>query len=175
MKEQLENFPVLKSVILKALEDYCKFDHEELYRYGINEPTISHRIAHYIELHLNEYRVFNHLSIDCEYNKMKDDLKRNEKGKVFRPDITIHKRGNNYYNICYIEIKKGSIKKNAQIFTKKAEKDFRKIQNAMKPKLNYKTACFISILKNKIQFYFLTKPVKTLKDIPEFIDVCTNP
>jgi hypothetical protein len=174
MEKKQDSFRILKVLIEKALKDYFTFDHEDLYRNGINEPTLSHRIALYIEHNLKGYEAFRHLSVDCEYNKMGNILKGEKKGEIFRPDITVHQRGTNVNNLCYIEIKKCSIKKNAISFTKMAQKDFKKIKKAMKSKLQYKTACFISILKSRIQFYFLTKSVTSLDDIQEIIEVCPN-
>ncbi len=96
-------------------------DHE------LHEQTVSHRLAVYLEKNLRKSSIFrkNDFSVDCEYNKNGKKLKivscyscpnrdcvllKNrsfEKINCVRPDIIVHKRGNNFpTNLLIVELKK---------------------------------------------------------------------
>ena len=64
----------------------------------VSELSISHKLSHYLELFVTEYHV------DCEYNRNVADKKSMGESRI-RPDIIIHKRGNNEKNFVVIEIK----------------------------------------------------------------------
>lgn len=65
------------------------------------ELTISTKLAQYL---FNEFREYD---VDCEYNKHISDVKYSKDiGHNIRPDIVIHKRGNDDINLVCIEIKK---------------------------------------------------------------------
>jgi len=76
-----------------------------------NERAISHRLAIYLQ------SLFEGLEVDCEYNRhgMKvkkielpnDDINWDDtEAKTVFPDIIIHKRNTDRYNLLVIEIKK---------------------------------------------------------------------
>lgn len=67
-----------------------------------NEQTIAFRVGVYLHELLKEtpYARFN---LDCEYNKHGDNPKERPNGSRMRPDLLIHSRGNDKYNILAVE------------------------------------------------------------------------
>lgn len=106
--------PELKYKVQKALYKLFKNDSFLLYA-DVNERSISHKFAEYLQQEFDEWNV------DCEYNRdynetkklnewksrcMKKDLKPEEdRAKTVYPDIIIHHR-NTSNNLLVIEIKK---------------------------------------------------------------------
>ena len=82
-----------------------------LLRNNVNERTISHRLAMYMQEH------FPNWDVDCEYNRNHDDPKRipapkriesdDVDAKTVFPDIIVHHR-NTDENLLVLEIKKSS-------------------------------------------------------------------
>jgi len=68
----------------------------------IHEQALAHRLA----VHLEHSGCFIGYLVDCEYNKHGDNKKRDSEKKLFRPDIIIHIRGNDDFNLIMIETKK---------------------------------------------------------------------
>ena len=134
---------VIKGKIREALKMFIIKDRQVLLRVDIYEPTISHRIAVYLE------GLFPEFDIDCEYNKTLLGDKKNIEDKKIRPDIIIHKRGNNYDNSVILEIKKSG--KNSKL----AKADIEKLKSCMTGSLNYDLGVFISILKRKIDICWI--------------------
>lgn len=127
-------FKKLKEALDEATEDLKKND-EPLLMHNVNERSITHKLAEYLQKHLPEYNV------DCEYNRNTDQgskkikrlsLKLEEiieesgvgiKSKIINnseyyetsvyPDIIVHKRGENHNNLLIIEVKKSSANKDA--------------------------------------------------------------
>jgi len=121
------DFDMINQKVTEALREVLDND-RHLIVHGINEPTISHRLALYLE------PKFNGFNIDCEYNGNVDAdngrkyiqiLKRvaehlhmlrdgeEEQEFLYRcvfPDIIVHKRGFNgsENNLLIIEVKKSS-------------------------------------------------------------------
>lgn len=107
----------VKSSLEKAL--FILYDRDrELFVIDINERTLSHRLALYLE------DLFPGYNVDCEYNRLDNRVKRTNyerceylrsklssaddtKGRSVYPDIIVHRRrtGN---NLMAIEIKKSS-------------------------------------------------------------------
>lgn len=139
---------------------------KELLEYDINERTITHKFAEY----LNNKSLFPWYSIDCEYNRMLDEWTKSFITKKLRldienvesddnnwitvyPDIIVHKRWNNSDNLLIIEIKKKNYAQN--IKEKETGKtyrdfDFEKIKLYMQ-QLSYKNWLYI-------EFDWLNKP-----------------
>lgn len=125
----------------------------------VNERSISHKLAEYLQQQFPEYHV------DCEYNRMKsksmdkryitkilelsiDNVKSDDtEAKTVYPDIIVHKRGTEI-NLLAIEIKKK---------TNNSSKDFdyKKLQ-AFKSQLKYAFALFVEFNnKNLSEFKFV--------------------
>lgn len=115
------DFLELEPKILKAINLFYKHDTFLIVK-NINERTITHKLAEYLQREFAEHHV------DCEYNRKKSDtidedyikktlnltiadIKTNDnKAKTVFPDIVIHKRGTNKNNLLVIEVKKASNK-----------------------------------------------------------------
>lgn len=94
----------IKKLLMDAVDAFLHFDRELLVN-DTHEQAIAHRIAHYIEkAGVRDY------AVDCEYNKQAGNPKRWH-GRIFRPDIIVHKRGHNGRgdNLLVVEIKKDKI------------------------------------------------------------------
>lgn len=89
----------------------------------VSERCIMARIAMYIEQQLRDEGE-TELNVDVEYNRHIENPKVNISNKRYIPDLIIHKRGNNYCNICCCEAKKR--------YNKYRDKDNEKIKTQMK-------------------------------------------
>lgn len=137
----------MKILIEKALNDALSTLLErdaDILRADINERSISHRLAGYLEPFFSDW------SVDCEYNRNHDDPKRLEiprrnvctddtQARTVFPDIIVHKRGTDE-NLLVIEMKKTTSKENDDF-------DYRKL-NAFKDQLGYKFAVFVKVRTN---------------------------
>lgn len=132
----------MKKRIREALNLFVARDKGKLLEVDIYEPTISHRIAVYLE------GLFPNYDVDCEYNKHLFDEKGNEKGKPVRPDIVVHKRLTDN-NCAIIEVKKAGAK------SKLAEHDIQKLKLYLQGKLNYDLGVFIGVLKKRIDIVWV--------------------
>jgi hypothetical protein len=96
------NIKKITTVIDRFLS--TKFDDTELLRYGVKEEAISHRLGCYLrDIFEGENKP---CVVDCEYNKFGEGKGKVVEGKNIRPDIIIHQRGNQNYNLMAIEVKK---------------------------------------------------------------------
>lgn len=100
-----------KRVALKALRTALNFAEKErnLLEANVNERSLTHKLAEYLQT------VFPGWSVDCEYNRLGQMVKRlpppersnsddTEERTIF-PDIIVHKRGTNQ-NLLVVEAKK---------------------------------------------------------------------
>ena len=124
---------------------------------NVNERTITHKLAEYLQQHLPEFNV------DCEYNRYEDYQKRirnvkdrardmsnlnsnelaeliweNKDADTIYPDIIVHKRRSQENNILVIEVKKSS-----NLDT--GEFDKKKIEELMNRPYNYNFGLFLRI------------------------------
>jgi hypothetical protein len=135
----------VKNIVLEACKQLVAND-KYLLIYNLNERTITHKLAEYLQ------KKFPYFHVDCEYNKDSDKVKRikfrrnlvekkitnfDTEGCTIYPDIIVHKRGSND-NLVAIEVKK-----NASI--QLMEKDIEKIK-WYKHDLGYKFGIFINFL-----------------------------
>ena len=150
---------------LKEIVDLIEFSLNKLYdrdsyliKNDLHEQTITHKLANYMEQYCNELKYS--LDVDVEYNRNIKDSKRwifmNEK-KLFKPDIIIHKRGENIHNTLIIEAKK----KNCNDCNK-IQLDHEKLKNltTKEDSLYYRFGLFIEFAdtvektKNKMFIYY---------------------
>ncbi|WP_202613902.1 hypothetical protein [Halostella pelagica] len=108
-----------REVLSSALERFVKED-TDLLRYDVNERSITHRLAVYLE-----EEVGREWDVDVEYNrvgedevskavsmehlksKIPDDVDLEDLGaKTVYPDVIVHIRGERYENLLVIEAKK---------------------------------------------------------------------
>ena len=64
-----------------------------------HEISITHKLAEHLQ------RQFEGLKVDCEYNRLGDDLKKLSDNQNVRPDIVVHKRGCKGSNELVVEVK----------------------------------------------------------------------
>jgi len=134
MKKRIEKalFAAL-DLLLRADGDILEID--------INERTILHRLANYLEPHFPGWNV------DCEYNRNHDDPKRldiqrrdvrsdDTQATTVFPDIIVHKRGTNK-NLLVIEIKKTTSREHDNY-------DLGKLR-AFRQQLGYRFAVFVKL------------------------------
>ncbi len=134
----IPKFDEIKALVSAAIADFHKTD-QYLLKFHLNERTISHRFALYLQQRLPDWKV------DCEYNRNLDEVKTLElpkdgiswddtEAKTVFPDIIVHRRGSGP-NLLVIEMKKAGLS---------AHFDHQKL-HAYKSNLSYSYACFIRI------------------------------
>ena len=84
-----------------------------------NERTLTQRLAFYLELQLRKNIKYENYSVDCEYNRKEEDIKRlkfgkNTDKKEIYPDIIVHQRKIKN-NLIAIEMKKTTSRKTDKI------------------------------------------------------------
>ena len=103
----------IEGKLFRALTEFRKND-VFLLENDVHEQSITHRFALYLQ---NEFPL---LKVDCEYNryglfdinevsrsvKRSRPEKKGKSGAPIRPDIVVHKRGDNSNNVLVIEAKK---------------------------------------------------------------------
>ncbi len=146
------------SGFVNAVKDFSK-NESFLLENELNERTITHKLAEYLQREYPEYNV------DCEYNRMPDRVMDREyvvkrlnleventssddpNGNTVFPDIIVHKRGTNKHNFLVIEVKKAS---NPATQNKNDDfKDFKKLK-AFTKELNYKYGIYLEFGKNEV-------------------------
>ena len=131
----------IKNLIIDSL-DLLSSNDSILIVNRAREETINHRLAYYLEQLLVNYNINEH-NVDVEYDKSLRDPKRMN-GERIRPDITIHKRNSNDYNLLYIEAKKGYSTK----------KDKEKVRNSLQEPYLYQYSLLLSYNPTR-QFFTL--------------------
>ncbi|GGG88693.1 hypothetical protein [Paenibacillus radicis (ex Gao et al. 2016)] len=182
----------LKVIKEKVNNSLLKLDVADKYllQNDLNERTIAHKLANYLQEEFNEYNV------DCEYNKNVDEETGNkniyflkmdclELNKEFAkvttiddveymrksiyPDIVIHERGTNTRNLLIIEIKKSTNRTDRKF-------DFKKMQcytdSSRHNKLSYTWGLFIefkigdsSLLSPELIWYTAGKEITSDEEI----------
>lgn len=120
-----------------------------LLKNDVNERSITHKLAVYLEQTLGkEY------DVDCEYNRNIDDpLNRKMIDGYFRtedfaesrgvyPDIIVHKRGRNDFNLLIIEVKKSTSRESGEFDIRKLECYTNTFQNR---NFSYQYGAFIKL------------------------------
>lgn len=89
----------MRGVVTKAISEFALHD-MDLLHVKVQEETLAHRIAVYIERQLQDWHV------DCEYNRnLRHAKMRADCNSRMRPDIIAHVR-NSARNLLVVEIKK---------------------------------------------------------------------
>lgn len=128
----------IKSALNEAINKLLDQDRDLLVN-DVNERSISHRLACYLEPYFKEW------DVDCEYNRNHDDIKRLELDKrnvsdqdleavTVYPDIIVNKRSTDK-NLLVIAMKKTTSKQ-------KKEYDIKKLRG-FKRQLGYKVSAFV--------------------------------
>ena len=101
-KELIDIFEKAKNEFLEKEKAIIKND--------TNERTLTQRLAFYLELQLRKNIKYENYSVDCEYNRKEEDIKRlkfgkNTDKKEIYPDIIVYQRKIKN-NLIAIEMKK---------------------------------------------------------------------
>lgn len=101
-EELIDIFEKAKNEFLEKEKSIIKND--------TNERTLTQRLAFYLELQLRKNIKYENYSVDCEYNRKEEDIKRlkfgkNTDKKEIYPDIIVHQRKIKN-NLIAIEMKK---------------------------------------------------------------------
>ena len=101
-KELIDIFEKAKNEFLEKEKTIIKND--------TNERTLTQRLAFYLELQLRKNIKYENYSVDCEYNRKEEDIKRlkfgkNTDKKEIYPDIIVYQRKIKN-NLIAIEMKK---------------------------------------------------------------------
>lgn len=145
---------VTKDNIRAAIKKFIEKDKDKLLRVDIYEPTISHRIAVYLEETCTGF------DVDCEYNKNLLGDKKTSNGKKIRPDIIIHSRVTDS-NSVIIEVKKSGTN------SKLAKEDIKKLRDCMFGTLNYRLGVFVGILKKRVDVCWIEKENNLISETVE--------
>ncbi len=131
----------IESLVEKAIGRLLA-DDADLLRNDVNERSITHRLAIYVQ------ELFPEWNVDCEYNRDHDQIKKllNYRGRSAKaddtssisvfPDVIVHKRMTNQ-NLLVIEVKKSTN-------NDPDEFDLRKL-DAFKQDLHYQHALFLRL------------------------------
>lgn len=141
----------IQKLLTDSVKAFLHFD-KALLANDAHEQAIAHRIATYIE----RGGVMGY-SVDCEYNKQTNEPKRWH-GRIFRPDIIVHKRGSNERgdNLLAVEIKKDRLCK-----SNIARLKF--MTNPYNNAFGYELGCFLYFADGKPQYVWIGGG-KLLKD-----------
>jgi len=136
------DYQLVKEIINCSLKQLV-FNDNHLLKNKLKEECLNHKLANYIEHNIKVENVNINYDIDIEYDKNLDLTKKifNDEGKeiAIRPDILVHKRDSNDYNLIAIEAKK-------QYST---QHDIKKIMKLLKHPYNYSFGFIISYLPRK--------------------------
>lgn len=108
---------LMRGVVSGSISDFARRD-MELLHIGVQEETLAHRLAIYIEQRLTGWQV------DCEYNRNLQYPKMSHDGlSRMRPDIIAHIR-NSPRNLLVVEIKKTTHSKRQRCEAVRRVRDF---------------------------------------------------
>lgn len=99
----------LIDIFKKAKNEFLEKE-KTIIKNDTNERTLTQRLAFYLELQLRKNKKYENYSVDCEYNRKEEDIKRlkfgkNTDKKEIYPDIIVHQRKIKN-NLIAIEMKK---------------------------------------------------------------------
>ena len=132
----------------KALDELYFFD-KYLIENNTHERSVVFSFGYYLKRLLASDKLFEHYNVDIEYNT--DSLSENNykaiiyENKKYRiiPDVIIHKRGSNNFNLLVIEFKKSNNNESKNDFNKL------KVLTCKKSDYDYKLGLFIKLGKTR--------------------------
>lgn len=133
----------LEKIIKEAFKSFEKEDYY-LVVHKINEVAIVAGFYFHIRQLVQKY--YPELNVDIEYDKNGDSRKRYGNEHYARPDLIIHKRRCNKYNILYMEFKK--IDNDRRIIDYKKLEEFTKKTSDREDAYQYRYGMFIEIEEN---------------------------
>lgn len=141
----------IEKILIDACNKLYKKD-SYLIKHRVSERAIVFRLGIYIQELMNIDDKLNGYHLDNEYNRNMDEPKRilnHQCGVV--PDLIIHKRGSNQYNIAVVECK--------TYWNNNNEKDIEKINYFINSNNEYNYSIGISIIfmENQIEYIINNK------------------
>ena len=145
--------------LLKESVEKCYVNDKSLIERSMEQACVA-RIYYYMQFLVetkDEYARFREYNLDCEYNKNGEHIKETQRCiNGTKPDLIIHKRGNNQSNLLVVEFKprKGHYKKYA-----KTDKylDIIKLEDFTIDYIyNYKLGAFVQLYKQKPKYTFFS-------------------
>ncbi len=145
--------------LLKSAVNECYTNDKTLIERSMEQACVA-RIYYYMQYMINtedEYARFREYNLDCEYNKNGKHIKETQRCiNGTKPDLIIHKRGNNQSNLLVVEFKprKGHYKKHVE--TGKCL-DIIKLEDFTTDYIyNYKLGAFVQLYKQKPKYTFFS-------------------
>jgi hypothetical protein len=142
-----------KLLVLPSLSDLLEQD-RHLMDNNLKEENINHRFAVHLETNLHKLNTRIKYHVDVEYDKKIDAKKTMTVDNIdfiVRPDVLIHKRGQNQYNLLAVEAKKKSI----------SLRDEQKMRGFLSYDYNYQFGLLLTYgipKSNYIRYVILYKP-----------------
>ena len=130
---------LLNKLLDSALDELYEKD-SYLLEHDVHERTIVFRFGHYLQNLMDATGEFQYFNLDFEYNRNGRQPKRiptNPRNGAF-PDLIIHRRGSNQYNLLIMEFKPP--------WNTDTEDDYKKLQQFINPRDGYNYLCGKSIL-----------------------------
>lgn len=127
---------------IERVVNRCLAEQRQLLELDANERSITHKLAECIKEEFASY------DVDCEYNRHghypkrlnlpKDEISWDDtEAKTVFPDIIIHKRGTDEFNLVVIEVKKSTNKSNYEFDKMKLD--------AFREELRYEIGLFLIV------------------------------
>lgn len=92
------DFPTVKYALDSAAWSLIR-NESDMFNKHVHEQSITAKFMYYLT------PLFPHFNVDCEYNREGIQPKKACDGSLRRPDVIVHKRGNNKQNLLVIEVK----------------------------------------------------------------------
>jgi len=147
--------PIINEALQKLYKNdnylICNLDEQHSVNH-VGERSIAFRFGVYLQEIAKNDEKLKLYNIDSEYDRCIYDLKkRTDEDKNARPDLIIHKRGNNDNNLLIIEREAYLSKKT------KIDEDKEKLKSFFEGRYKYKNALLIKINKNEPKLIWIDK------------------
>lgn len=150
-------------MLTDALNKAYLNDHDLFIRCGLEQACVF-RIGYYLQELINnndEYTEFRQYNLDCEYNKNGNNTKETPRfRKGTRPDLILHRRMNNDYNLLMVEFK--------GYWLKNLNNDYQKLEDFTHPngKYKYKLGAHVKLKEDSYDITYFIDGQKYLLEEP---------
>lgn len=111
----------------------------DLLKRAAHELVLTHRFAYHLESIIDAS--LDRRSVDIDYNRHGLDKKLDHTGRLFRPDVIVHRRGSDDENLLVVEWKKRS--PNPGVASRQQQAMLTRLRLLRDEPLGYKSAVFI--------------------------------
>ena len=137
--------------LLKSLDDLYRLD-AKLFEIGVGERCLVASLAKHLWIRTQTNMLYLKKSVqwDVEYNRHAGTVKGVQDHRR-TPDLLLHKRGTDEWNLCAIEVKKHR----PRYFDNKSNKDFKVLQalTSESEGYRYRIGLFLVLKQNKVECY----------------------